>query len=36
MLLSGLDEIDLTLTLTRELEEFRERDLVDRRWAYRT
>jgi 3-isopropylmalate/(R)-2-methylmalate dehydratase small subunit len=36
MLLSGLDEIDLTLTLTRELEEFRGRDVVERRWVYRT
>ncbi len=34
MLLSGLDEVDLTLTLSHELADFRERDMRERPWAY--
>lgn len=34
MLLAGMDEIDLTLTLHREISAYRARDLQDRRWAY--
>jgi 3-isopropylmalate/(R)-2-methylmalate dehydratase small subunit len=34
MLLSGLDEVDLTLTLSSQLDAFRRRDVVQRWWAY--
>lgn len=34
MLLAGLDEIDLTLTLFAQIEAFRERDTQERAWVY--
>lgn len=34
MLLEGLDEIDLTLTLSAEIERFRGADRIKRPWAY--
>ena len=35
MLLEGLDEIDLTLTLSTQIEHFRNADRIKRPWAYR-
>ena len=34
MLLEGLDEIDLTLTMSAEIERFRQGDRIRRPWAY--
>jgi 3-isopropylmalate/(R)-2-methylmalate dehydratase small subunit len=36
MLLEGLDEIDLTLTMSAEIERFRRADRLRRPWAYRS
>lgn len=35
MLLAGLNEIDLTLTLSPQIDRFREADRLERPWAYR-
>jgi 3-isopropylmalate/(R)-2-methylmalate dehydratase small subunit len=35
MLLTGADEIEFTLRLSRQIEKFRARDQVDRPWLYR-
>jgi 3-isopropylmalate/(R)-2-methylmalate dehydratase small subunit len=35
MLLEGLDEVDLTLQMSAEIERFRAADRSKRPWAYR-
>ncbi|MFH1603751.1 MAG: 3-isopropylmalate dehydratase small subunit [Pseudomonadota bacterium] len=36
MLLEGLDEVDLTLTMSAQIERFRSADRIKRPWAYRS